>query len=370
MSPFKSKKSKVKMKHYFGEGELQAHRFHLRSDSKNEGVLLVDASKIIHLNGTALDFTEYFLEGLSDSKVVKKIRGRYKKAKKEKVLGDYHSLKKKLIGVINEDRKVTSNISVEPMDTSRLVLTAPYRMDLAVTYRCQNKCCHCYNEPKRNIKELSKEKWTEIIDRLWKTGVPHIVFTGGEPTQRDDLSHLIAHAEKNGQITGLITNGRKFSEPYYLNQLESAGLDHVQITFESFNSQTHDEITGIKGSWNETVKGIKNTNKADLYLSTNTTVLDQNKSEIAETILFLSKLGVKNVALNGLIRSGLGKESHGVPLEEISTLLPEVKKIAEENDLNFVWYTPTPYCELNPVNMDLGVKQCTACTINMAVEPN
>jgi radical SAM protein with 4Fe4S-binding SPASM domain len=210
----------------------------------------------------------------------------------------------------------------------------------------------------------------KIIDKLWEIGVPHIVFTGGEPTQRKDLPELIAHAEKKGQITGLITNGRRLSDPKYLDKLVKAGLDHVQITLESFNPKTHDSITGTPGSWKETVSGIQNAQKVDIYLSTNSTVLQQNKNEMVETIEFISGLGVVNVSLNGLIRSGSGKESEAVTLNEISSLLPQVKEIAEDKKLNFIWYTPTPYCELNPVNMDLGIKQCTACTINMAVEPN
>jgi radical SAM protein with 4Fe4S-binding SPASM domain len=365
-----SKKKRAILRHYLGEGDLAAHRFHLRSDTENEGVLVVDSSKMIRLNGTALDFTALFLEGLSDEQVVKKIRRKYKKVKKDKVRNDYLKFKEKLVGVINDDEKVVTKIQVEPMDTDKLTLSAPYRMDLALTYKCQNKCCHCYNEPKRDVKELEREKWIEVLDKLWDIGVPHIVFTGGEPTLRDELPELIAHAEKNGQITGLITNGRKMADMKYLNRLVEAGLDHVQITLESFNSKTHDEITGFKGAWQETVAGIKNAQKTDIYLSTNTTVLDQNKGEIPETVQFISGLGVENVALNGVIRAGSGKDSKAVTLDELSKLLPEVKEIAVKENLNFVWYTPTPYCELNPVNMDLGIKQCTACIINMAVEPN
>jgi radical SAM protein with 4Fe4S-binding SPASM domain len=50
--------------------------------------------------------------------------------------------------------------------------------------------------------------------------------------------------------------------------------------------------------------------------------------------------------------------------------LEELKGIASEADVRLIWYSPTPYCELNPVNMGLGIKQCTACALNMAVEPD
>ena len=50
------------------------------------------------------------------------------------------------------------------------------------------------------------------MDKAWEMGVPHIIFTGGEPTSAKDLPELIAHAEHNGQITGLNTNARRLSD--------------------------------------------------------------------------------------------------------------------------------------------------------------
>ena len=73
-------------------------------------------------------------------------------------------------------------------------------------------------------------------------GVPHIVFTGGEATLRDDLPELIAHAESNGQITGLNTNARRLSDENYVQKLVEAGLDHVQITVESCDEEIHDQM--------------------------------------------------------------------------------------------------------------------------------
>ncbi len=111
--------------------------------------------------------------------------------------------------------------------------SAPYRMDLALTYRCNNDCPHCYNARPRDYAELDTSRWKEILDRLWALGVPHIVFTGGEPTLRTDLADLIAHAESLGQITGLNTNARRLADPAYVRQLVDSGLDHLQITVES-----------------------------------------------------------------------------------------------------------------------------------------
>jgi len=67
--------------------------------------------------------------------------------------------------------------------------------------------------------ELSTCDWKLVLDKAWEMGVPHIIFTGGEPTLREDLPELIAHAEQNGQITGLNTNARRLSDAHYVEKL-------------------------------------------------------------------------------------------------------------------------------------------------------
>ena len=60
--------------------------------------------------------------------------------------------------------------------------------------------------------ELSTEQWKAIMDKAWAAGIPHVIFTGGEPTLRDDHPDLVAYAEELVQVTVLNTNGRSLGE--------------------------------------------------------------------------------------------------------------------------------------------------------------
>jgi MoaA/NifB/PqqE/SkfB family radical SAM enzyme len=128
-------------------------------------------------------------------------------------------------------------------------VSAPYRMDLAITYRCNNDCAHCYNARARSHPELSTQDWKNILDRVWDARIPHVVFTGGEPTLRNDLPELIAYADSLGMVTGLNTNGTQLGNQAFLDQLVSAGLDHVQITLESHEASIHDTMVRRNGAW-------------------------------------------------------------------------------------------------------------------------
>ena len=82
---------------------------------------------------------------------------------------------------------------------------APYKADIALTYRCNNACSHCYNEPTASICHPYAEDWRRVLDKLAGIGVPHIILTGGEPTLHPDLPAIIRYADALGLIVGMNT---------------------------------------------------------------------------------------------------------------------------------------------------------------------
>jgi radical SAM protein with 4Fe4S-binding SPASM domain len=219
--------------------------------------------------------------------------------------------------------------------------------------------------------ELATGDWNKLLDKAWDLGIPHILFTGGEPTLCDDLPELIRHAGQNGQITGLNTNGRRLADGQYVENLVAAGLDHVQITLESADEEIHDRMVGRKGAFKQTVRGLQNVLAGELFVMTNTTMLKTNAHAIPATLDFLAELGVRTVGLNALIYSGRGATvGSGLQESDLAPLLEVARQKTAEYGQRLIWYTPTQYCGFDPVEMDLGIKGCTAALYNMAVEPD
>jgi radical SAM protein with 4Fe4S-binding SPASM domain len=256
---------------------------------------------------------------------------------------------------------------VEPYSPN---LSAPLRMDLALTYRCQNRCAHCYNEEGRHVDEVDTAAWRRILEAIAKAGVPHVVFTGGEPTLRDDLPELVTYAEELGLVTGLNTNGRRLGDAKYAGALRDAGLDHAQITLESADPNLHNAMTR-SDSFEETMAGLRRAKAAGLYTLTNTTLTKANALGIEDLVDLVAAEGLPTFAVNGMIYSGKGKGcGTDLTAQEVTPILERLARRAGERGVRLVWYTPTRYCELNPVEMGLGVKQCTAARVSMAVEPD
>jgi radical SAM protein with 4Fe4S-binding SPASM domain len=357
--------------HYEWNREGEKSRIHLRLDPDGKGTLIVNANRIYHLNPTATLMAQFALAEQPARSAVRALRSAYK-VSNEQAQADYANFSVELNEIIRPDGACPiCDLDVELNDPFSDRPAVPYRMDLALTYRCNNDCPHCYNVSTRDDPELTTEQWMQIIDQLWALGVPHIVFTGGEPTLRADLPELIAHAEGNGQITGMNTNGRRLSDPAYVETLVNAGLDHVQITLESHDPQIHDQMVARKGAWKQTVKGIQNALDTRLYVMTNTTMLENNAATLSQTLDFLAELGVPTVGLNALIYSGRGATvGTGIKEEALPALMDLASSKTKHNHQKLIWYTPTQYCHFDPVQMNLGVKGCTAALYNMCIEPD
>jgi radical SAM protein with 4Fe4S-binding SPASM domain len=359
-----------KLFHFRIEDDNEKSRVHLRVDPDGHGTLIVNANRIMHLNTTATLMAQMILEKKEDGNIIKSLRDRYQ-VSPEQARQDLKVIKNQLTELIRPDGACPIHeLDIEINQPFSNFPSAPYRMDLALTYRCNNDCRHCYNARERNFPELSTEQWIKLLDIIWSLGIPHVVFTGGEPTLRDDLPELIAHAEANGQITGLNTNGRRMSDPEYVKKLVDAGLDHVQITLESSDVNIHNTMVNAN-AFVQTVAGIKNALRSSLFVMTNTTMLQNNIESIPATLDFLAGIGVPTIGLNALIHSGHGSTvGTGVPDQVLSPLLQIARNKTEMRGQRLIWYTPTQYCGFDPQSLDLGVKGCTAALYNMCVEPN
>ncbi len=363
--------------HYRRENLDEKSRIHLRLDPDGHGTLIVNANRILHLNPTAALMAYYILEGTPNQEAVRLFRQKYHVGGTQ-ARSDLKTIRGQLEELVRPDGACPiHDLGLDISMPFSALPTAPYRMDLALTYRCNNDCAHCYNIEHPSMtkdgakSELSTEDWKRILDKAWELGIPHIIFTGGEPTLRDDLPELITHAERNGQITGLNTNARRLSDSHYSEMLVAAGLDHIQITIESHDAQVHDQMVRAKGAFVQTVNGLKNALASPLYVMTNTTMLRTNIQTIPATLDFLAETGVPTIGLNALIRSGRGAEvDSGLPESELTPLLVVARQKTGTHGQRLIWYTPTQYCNFDPMSLDLGVKGCTAALYNMCVEPN
>jgi radical SAM protein with 4Fe4S-binding SPASM domain len=348
-------------------------RVHLRVEADRSGVLFVDVTDIVHLNPTACEMAKWALDGVAREIAESRLLARFGprsvhqwQADLAAVYGMVQRLANPSIGC-----PTCSLNSVKRTALFSTPVHAPYKADLAITYDCNNDCPHCYNEADRLAMGLmSASEWRQVIDKLNCVGVPHLIFTGGEATLHPNLPEIIHHADQSGPICGLNTNGRRFAHASYANELAAAGLNHVQVTLGSHRPEIHDRMMNAH-SFQQTVRGIENALAAGLHTITNTTLMRMNADDIEDTIAFIHRLGIRTFAVNGMIYSGGGFDTgQAIPEQLMPPILVRIRDTARELGMKFLWYTPTQYCRLSPVELEIGAKRCNAGEYSLCVEPN
>ena len=310
--------------HTFQSGpDEPAYRLHLRLLKDGSGILIVNAATVLHLNPTAAEFAFHMMKGTPPEQTAKQISSRYH-ISPEEAQKDYLDFRDRVQTMIHTpDLDPTTYLDFERVTPHSQDLTAPLRLDCALTYRLPAGTQAEYAPTKRVDRELSAEEWQTVMDKAWAAGIPHITFTGGEPTLRDDLPALIAHAEKVGQVTGLLTDGLKLADKDYLNILLQTGLDHLLFILQPENP----------ASW----QALETILAEDLYTTVHLTVTPGNVGQAGETLEKLAGLHVKSLSL-GASDSSLHEALHALH-DRASTL-----------GLTLRWDLPVPYSAENPVS--------------------
>jgi radical SAM protein with 4Fe4S-binding SPASM domain len=349
-------------------------RIHLRIEPSGAGVLFVDVTDVVHLNPTAAYMAQLALEDAPIASARAQVAARYQNVP----LAQMERELRQVYDMIEEFRhpegdcptcQLSSTVEMSPLFS--VEVNAPYKVDIALTYGCNNECPHCYNEADRlEMPSLPLEEWYAVIDRLAELGVPHLILTGGEATLHPDLPDIIRYADGKGMVVGLNTNGRHIAHKPYMEELAAAGLNHVQVTLASSRAEIHDAMMGTT-AFEQTVAGIHNAVASNVHVITNTTLMRNNMDHAEEIIEYIYDLGIRTFAMNGMIYSGGGfAHPTAIAEEEMPPLLIRVRDKAHELGMRFLWYTPTEYCRMSPVELEIGAKRCNAGEYSLCIEPN
>jgi len=169
----------------------------------------------------------------------------------------------------------------------------PLGGSIEVTQRCNNNCVHCYNnlaagDQDARGKELTFDEHCRIIDEIAGFGCLWLLFTGGEIFLRKDFLDIYTYAKQKGLIITLFTNGTLIT-PGIADYLSQFPPFSIEITLYGNAKETYESITGVPGSFDRCMKGIRLLMARKLPLKLKTMVIVQNKHEIFDMKRFVEE---------------------------------------------------------------------------------
>jgi len=302
------------------------YKLHLRVETDGTGILIINASTVLHLNQTAVEYAYYSIDDRNKEDIPPLIAARYDvsigqaKRDMEEFLAKVDTL------IHTEDLDPVTYLEMDRVAPYSQKISAPYRLDCALTYQVSTGMDAQAAPTERVDRELSTDEWKRVLNHAFEAGIPHVIFTGGEPTMRDDLPDLIETAEDLGIVCGLLTDGLKFSDKKYMNKLLQKGLDHIMLLCQAEN----------KVFW----KALKNLMPEDIAVTIHLTLNNDNEKDVHTLLEKLAKEDVTSVSLSA-------------DSSNLTGALAAASQKASDLHLRQVWDLPVPYSAFNPVAVEL-----------------
>jgi pyrroloquinoline quinone biosynthesis protein E len=197
----------------------------------------------------------------------------------------------------------------------------PYLLLAEVTHRCPLHCPYCSNPSSYpGGDELTTADWQRVIHEAGEMGVLHVGFSGGEPLQRSDLAELVAAARRAGLYSNLITSALGLSRSR-AEELKQAGLDSVQISFQSDEASLADRIAGA-AAHSKKLEAARMVRELGFPLTVNVVLHRGNIDRLEPLIGLAEALGAERLEL-------ANTQYYGWAYRNRSALLPTRQQIAE-----------------------------------------
>lgn len=233
--------------------------------------------------------------------------------------------------------------------------------DLKTGYSCNNRCKHCVIEDSRDklIKQkcsvdLSTEGCLRWVDYAIEKGAEYIVLTGGEVTIRKDFPQLVNYCSQKGLNITIQTNGRRLHVPEVALTISTCSRIRCVIALHGACSDTHDEITQVSGSFDETIKGIRYAAQHGILTILKVVISKRNRNELPEIVKLADKLGVRYICFAFPHGQGGARKRFDEVIPTYSELRPDLGSLITEAKKHHVQleFEAIPFCII-PHDMQL-----------------
>ena len=199
----------------------------------------------------------------------------------------------------------------------------PFIVIWELTRACQLHCLHCRAEAQRHRdpRELSTDEGYRLIDQIADMAQPLLVFTGGDPLEREDLFDFIRYAKERGLEVAMTPSATPRVTRAALENAKSAGLSRCAFSLDGSTAAIHDRFRGTKGSYDLTIQALQNLRDIGMPIQLNTTVSRYNLDDLASIADVAEAFGTVLWSVFFLVPTGRGRAQDMVSPEEAEQVM-------------------------------------------------
>jgi len=177
------------------------------------------------------------------------------------------------------------------MSEKARALGVPLSVQLDLTYRCNERCVHCYLDHEDHG-EMTTAEVKDVLDQLAEAGVFILTLSGGEIFVRKDFFEILAYARQLAFCVKLKTNAILIREKEAA-RIRELGVESIQISIYSHRPEIHDAITLVAGSLKRSVDAIRFLRSQGLKVIIANVLMAQNMQDYPGVRALADELGVE-----------------------------------------------------------------------------
>jgi AdoMet-dependent heme synthase len=181
---------------------------------------------------------------------------------------------------------------LEQVSAKALALNIPLSVQLDLTYRCNERCVHCYLDHDDHG-EMTTAEIKHLFDEMAEAGVFILTLSGGEIMLRRDFFEILEYARQLTFCIKLKTNAVLIREREAA-RIRDLGVESIQVSIYSHRPEVHDAITLIPGSLKRSLAAIRFLKSQGLKVIIANVLMTQNMQDYQGVRALAAELGVNS----------------------------------------------------------------------------
>lgn len=265
-------------------------------------------------------------------------------------------------------------------DPRNLRLNQPLSVNYNVMTSCGFRCKYCYHPLVAVPDLIPLARLDTIFAELKTMGCESVMLTGGDPMLRPDIDALMQSLYRHGLLYSLSTKSVISAER--IKKLhETAGLRGMQISLDSADSETVQNLLGIKNKdyLRNVIKMIRNLQENDIEVRVKAVLTAYNADGIGDYLKLLNNLGIKRMQVVQYGRSGTRHTDDLYPsdtqMEQASAIVQQFKQDHPDVELTAGGFSkaydePVTVEKISPETIFTKRSICNAGRFSLTLMPN
>ncbi|MCY0908454.1 MAG: radical SAM protein [Sulfobacillus thermotolerans] len=209
---------------------------------------------------------------------------------------------------------------------------SPHIITWELTRACQLHCRHCRARaiPRRDFRELTLSQIEGVLDDIAQMHPrPMVIFTGGDPLEREDLPAIIKAAVRRNIRTAIAPSVTPLLTPEVIQTWKDLGVSAVSLSLDGATQAVHDRFRGVLGTFARSIEIAHAITESGMALQINTSVSPFTLNDMPKMGRLVQMLKARSWEVFFVIPTGRARAAESLDAESIEKALHWLKDYAQ-----------------------------------------